>query len=171
MITTINRVPKSIKTTFTYIDSTDHNSANLFMIRTQYSGTSQGPGRKGIPPTREIISGPISYFLIYFYIGFKRISVYGKNQAGPVKSLGAKFHCISKWANSANFQPIKTRKKFFSDYSQSQLAFPPFLYVNRAFNIARVREKLSSNSRIKTMLENLPLSMTGILSMLELYNL
>ena len=89
---------------------------------------------------------------------------------GPT-SLSANLPHISKWANSANFQPIKTRKKFFSDYSQSQLAFPPFLYVNRAFNIARVREKLSSNSRIKTMLENLPLSMTGILSMLELYNL
>ena len=48
---------------------------------------------KGIPPIREIISGPIDYFLIHFYIGYKGISVYGKNKAGPLKSLGAKFHC------------------------------------------------------------------------------
>ena len=54
---------------------------------------SKGPGRKGIPPIREIILGPISYFPVYFYIGYKGISVYGKNWAGPVKSLGAKFHC------------------------------------------------------------------------------
>ena len=54
---------------------------------------SRGPGRKGIPPIREIISGPIGYFSFYFYIGYKRISVYKKNWAGPLKSLGAKFHC------------------------------------------------------------------------------
>ena len=35
----------------------------------------------------------MNHFSIYFYIGYKEISVYGKNQAGPMKSLGAKFHC------------------------------------------------------------------------------
>ena len=54
---------------------------------------SKGPGSKGNPPLREIISGLISLFSIYFYIGYKGISVYGKNWAGPMKSLGAKFHC------------------------------------------------------------------------------
>ena len=29
---------------------------------------SKGPGRKGNPPIRERISGPISDFMIYFYI-------------------------------------------------------------------------------------------------------
>ncbi len=52
---------------------------------------SKGPGRNGDLPTNEVISVPISYFPNYFYIGYKGISVY---QAGPVKSLGAKFHCI-----------------------------------------------------------------------------
>ena len=55
---------------------------------------SKGPGRKGNPPIREIISGPFSHFLIYFHIGYKGISVYGKNWADPMKSLEAKFHCI-----------------------------------------------------------------------------
>ena len=40
---------------------------------------SKGPGRKGIPPVREIIWGPINYFSYYFYIGYKGISVYRKN--------------------------------------------------------------------------------------------
>ena len=40
---------------------------------------SKGPGRKGIPSIREIISGPIDYFLIHFYIGYKAIWVYRKN--------------------------------------------------------------------------------------------
>ena len=53
---------------------------------------SKGPGRKGNPPIRERISGPINHFLIYFYIDYKRISVYGKNKVSPLKSLGAKFH-------------------------------------------------------------------------------
>ena len=39
---------------------------------------SKGPGRKLIPLIREIILGPIGYFPIYFYIGYKAISVYGK---------------------------------------------------------------------------------------------
>ena len=54
---------------------------------------SKGPGRKGNPPIREKISGPMNHFPIYFYIGYKGISVYGKILAGPMKSLGAKFHC------------------------------------------------------------------------------
>ena len=54
---------------------------------------SKGPGKKGNPPIRENISSPIKHFPIYFYIGYKGISVYGKNKAGPLKSLGAKFHC------------------------------------------------------------------------------
>ena len=29
---------------------------------------SKGPGRKGNPPLRERISGPINHFPIYFYI-------------------------------------------------------------------------------------------------------
>ena len=58
---------------------------------------SMGPGRKGIPLIREIISDPISYFPIYIYIGYKGISVYGKNQASPIKSLGVKFHCSCCW--------------------------------------------------------------------------
>ena len=57
---------------------------------------SKGPGRKGNPPIREKISSPIKHFPIYFYIGYKGISVYGKNKAGPLKSLGAKFHCNGK---------------------------------------------------------------------------
>ena len=61
---------------------------------------SKGPGRKGIPPIREIISGPIGYFPIYFYIGYKGISVHRKNKAGPLKSLGAKFHCKFNLMNS-----------------------------------------------------------------------
>ena len=32
---------------------------------------------------------------IIFYIGYKRISVYGKNLASLIKSLGAKFHCTN----------------------------------------------------------------------------
>ena len=40
---------------------------------------SKGPGRKGIPLIREILSSPIDYFPIHFYIGYKGISVYGKN--------------------------------------------------------------------------------------------
>ena len=55
---------------------------------------SKGPGRKGNPLIRERISSLINHFLIYFYIGYKEISVYRKNQTGPMKSLGAKFHCI-----------------------------------------------------------------------------
>ena len=54
---------------------------------------SKGPGWKGNPPIREKISRPIKHFHIYIYIGYKGISVYGKNKAGPLKSLGAKFHC------------------------------------------------------------------------------
>ena len=38
------------------------------------------------------VSIPISHFPIN--IGYKRISVYEKQKAGPMKSLGAKFHCI-----------------------------------------------------------------------------
>jgi len=56
---------------------------------------SKGPGRKGIAPLREIIWGPINYFSYHFYIGYKDISIYGKNLASPVKSFGAKFHCSS----------------------------------------------------------------------------
>ena len=51
---------------------------------------SKGPGRKGNPPIREMISGFISNFSIYFYIGYKGISVYRKNWAGFIKSLEAK---------------------------------------------------------------------------------
>jgi len=40
-----------------------------------------------------MILGPIGHF-IYFYIGYKGISVYGKNQSIRMKSLEAKFHCI-----------------------------------------------------------------------------
>jgi len=40
---------------------------------------SKGPGSKGNPPIREMISGPIYHFPFYFYISYKRISVYGKN--------------------------------------------------------------------------------------------
>ena len=39
---------------------------------------SKGPGRKGNPPIREIILGPIGYFPIYFYIGYKGILFCGK---------------------------------------------------------------------------------------------
>ena len=57
---------------------------------------SKGPGRKGNSSIREKISSPIKHFPIYFYIGSKGISVYGKNKAGPLKSLGVKFHCRLK---------------------------------------------------------------------------
>ena len=56
---------------------------------------SKGPSRKGNPPIREKISSPIKYFPIYFYIGYEGISVFEKNWVSPMKSLGAKFHCIS----------------------------------------------------------------------------
>ena len=59
---------------------------------------SKWPGRKGIPPIREIILGYISFFPIHFYIGYKGIWVYKKNWTGPVKSFGAKFHCISYYS-------------------------------------------------------------------------
>ncbi len=42
---------------------------------------SKGPGRKGNPPIREMLLGPISYFPIYFH-------------HGPVKSLRTKYNCI-----------------------------------------------------------------------------
>ena len=40
---------------------------------------SKGPSRKRNPPLRDIIFCPIISILIYFYIGFKGFSVYGKN--------------------------------------------------------------------------------------------
>ena len=43
-----------------------------------------------------MILGHIDYFPIYFYIDYEGISVFGEDKAGPVKSLGAKFHCIEK---------------------------------------------------------------------------
>jgi len=49
---------------------------------------SKGPGRKGNPPIRDIILEPISYFPIYFYIGYKGISIYEK-----------KFHCTTNNAD------------------------------------------------------------------------
>ena len=36
---------------------------------------SKGHNRKGNPPKREMILGPINYFPISFYIGYKGISV------------------------------------------------------------------------------------------------
>ena len=56
----------------------------MVLVFTTVELCSKGPGRKGIPPIREIISDPIGYFPIYSYIGYKGISVYGKNWAGPV---------------------------------------------------------------------------------------
>ncbi len=50
-------------------------------------------GMKGNPPIRERISRLINHFAIHIYIGYKKISIYRKNKAGPMKSLGAKFHC------------------------------------------------------------------------------
>ena len=49
------------------------------MIHNTVELRSKGPGSKGNPPIREMISGPICHFPIYFYIGYKGISVYGKN--------------------------------------------------------------------------------------------
>ena len=40
---------------------------------------SKGPGRKGNPPLREMISGLIGHSPINFYIGYKGISVNGKD--------------------------------------------------------------------------------------------
>ena len=40
-------------------------------IQTTVELCSKGPGRKGIPPIREIILGPVGFFPIYFYIGYK----------------------------------------------------------------------------------------------------
>ena len=57
---------------------------------------SKGPSQKGNPLLRENILSPNNYFLIYFYIGYKGISVYGKNCSGPMKSLRAKFNCTYK---------------------------------------------------------------------------
>jgi len=54
----------------------------------------KGPGRKGNPPIMEIISNLINCFPVYIYIGYKRISVYGKNWVGPLRSLGTKFNCF-----------------------------------------------------------------------------
>ena len=62
---------------------------------------SKGPGRKGNPPIRERISGPGNHFLILFFIGYKGISVFGKNHFSPMKSLGAKFHCMWGYHRSA----------------------------------------------------------------------
>ena len=42
----------------------------------------------------------MNLFLIYFYIGYEGISVCGKNQASPMKSLGAKFRCSNVEATS-----------------------------------------------------------------------
>ena len=68
----------------------------------------------------KIILDPISYFPIYFYIGYKGISVYGKNKAGPLKSLGAKFHCnVLRWVvkttkiNKSAHLTVKLRSKGF----------------------------------------------------------
>ena len=54
---------------------------NANSIHKQYTVElrSKGPGRKGNPPIREMISGPISYVPIYIYISYKGISVHGKN--------------------------------------------------------------------------------------------
>ena len=78
---------------------------------------SKGPGRKGNPPIRENISSPIKHFLIYFYIGYKGISVYGKNKAGPLKSLGAKFHCTHNEVCSCSLNSVFKRGSLFSGSS------------------------------------------------------
>ena len=80
---------------FDTIDFLSTNSTTLYnfgMITVE--PRSKGTVKKGNPPKREMIQGPISYFLIYFYIGYKGISVFGKNWAGPLKSLGEKLHCM-----------------------------------------------------------------------------
>ena len=40
---------------------------------------SKGPGRKGNPLEKEMISSPMNDFRIHFYIGYKGFSVYRKN--------------------------------------------------------------------------------------------
>ena len=95
---------------------------------------SKGPGRKGIPPIREIISDPISYFPIYFYIGYKGISVYGKNWAGPMKSLGAKFRCmLSRWNISSgryNCNSLRQNITFFRSVQSERLSKPFWAVVS-----------------------------------------
>ena len=54
--------------------------------------------KEGKSAYKEMNLSAISYFPIYLYIGYKGISVYEKNKAGPLKSLGAKFHCTCFWA-------------------------------------------------------------------------
>ena len=56
---------------------------------------SKGPGRKGNPPLRDIDLSPSVISFSYSYIGYKGISVYGKNLSGPMKSLRAKFNCTT----------------------------------------------------------------------------
>ena len=66
---------------------------------------SKGPARKGNSSLRDIDLGPDKIFYSYSYIGYKRISVFGKNLSGPMKSLRAKFNCSRKI--SANFTLVK----------------------------------------------------------------
>ena len=55
---------------------------------------SKGPSQKGYPPLMEIISRTNNLSIIHLYIGYKGLSVYGKNYASPMKSLGPKFNYI-----------------------------------------------------------------------------
>ena len=53
----------------------------------------KGPGRKGIPPIREIFSSPITFFSFHFYMGIREFKSMNKNYAGHLKSLIANFQC------------------------------------------------------------------------------
>ena len=73
---------------------------HIYQILSTVELHSKGPGRKGNLPKREEISSPTKHFPIYLYIGYKGISVYRKNWAGPVKSLGAKFQFIHMYVSA-----------------------------------------------------------------------
>ena len=55
---------------------------------------SKGLARKENPPLRDIDLCPDKIFFSYSNIGYKRISIYGKNFSSPMKSLRAKFNNI-----------------------------------------------------------------------------
>jgi len=79
---------------YSFREKNQNNSSNLCLVTTKVSfvsNTFEDPGSKTVnlhskgcsrkknPPLRDIIFYPTISILIYFYVGFKGFSVFGKN--------------------------------------------------------------------------------------------